>query len=103
VKRFLPGRGGAGHDAGMTTRRRLAAAALPLLAFAVAARGATGKSIGPAALEACRPGAPAAACAEAKDRLVADGGDLAAAGLCPHCVAAFRDRGGVIPGRTKLF
>ncbi|MBR0678993.1 hypothetical protein GXW74_00705 [Roseomonas eburnea] len=76
----------------MTTRRRLTATALPVLLFAGALRGAAAKSAGPAALEACRPGAPAEACAEAKTRLLIDGGDPAEAGLCPHCADLLRGK-----------
>lgn len=74
----------------MSTTRRLAASAIPMLLIAGAMRGAAAKSLGPAALEACRPGAPLAACAEAKTRLLIDGGDAAAAGLCPHCADLLR-------------
>ena len=85
----------------MTTRRRLAATALPLLMLAAAPRGAAAKSSGPAEPGACRPGLPAKACAEAKARFVADGGDD---GGCPHCAAAAKpDRRGDIPARGKLF
>lgn len=69
----------------MTTRRRLAASALPLLLLAAAPRLATAKSAGPAEIETCRPGAPSKACAEAKARFLADGGDDG--GGCPHCAA----------------
>lgn len=68
----------------MTTRRRLAASALPLLLIAAAPRFASAKSAGPAELAACRPGAPSRACAEAKARFLADGGE---GGGCPHCAA----------------
>lgn len=76
----------------MTTRRRLAATALPMLLLAAAAPRAMAKSLGPAALEACRPGQPAAACAEAKTRLLADGGAPGDAGLCPHCADLLRGK-----------
>ena len=85
-------------DAAMSTRRRLAATALPLLMLAAATRGAVAKSAEPGA---CRPGLPAKACAQAKTRFVADGGDDRG---CPHCAAAAKpDQAGDIPARGKLF
>lgn len=94
-----------GHVGPMTSRRLLAASALPLLFLAATARGTAAKSLGPAALEACRPGAPAPACQAAKNALYADG---AAGGGCPHCSAAASDKPwpagrGSIPGDEKLF
>lgn len=71
------------------TRRGLAATALPLLLLGAGMRGATAKSAGPEALEACRPGAPTKQCAAAKARFVADGGQDG--GGCPHCAAASKD------------
>ncbi len=64
----------------MTSRRRLAASALPML-FAVAAapRTAFAKSAGPEPVPACRDGIP---CHAGKSGLRADDG---AAGPCPFC------------------
>lgn len=75
-----------------TTRRGLAATALPLLLLGAGMRAAAAKSAGPGPLEACRPDAPLAACAEAKARLLADGGD--GAGVCPHCAGLRRGKAG---------
>jgi hypothetical protein len=72
-----------------TTRRRLAATALPLLMLGAGLRAAAAKSGGPALPAACTPDAPSKACAEAKARFVADGGQDAFG--CPHCAAASKD------------
>ena len=72
-----------------TTRRGLAATALPLLMLGAGLRAAAAKSAGPAMPEACVPGAPSKACAEAKARFVADGGEDAFG--CAHCAAASKD------------
>lgn len=75
----------------MTTRRRLAATALPMLLVAAAAPRAMAKSLGPATPEACRPGQPAAACTAAKARLLADGGK-GDAGSCLHCAGLLQGK-----------
>jgi hypothetical protein len=90
LKRFVPGRFGAvQHCAMNTTRRGLAATALPLLMLGAGLRAASAKSAGPLMPDACTPGAPSKACAEAKARFVADGGQDAPG--CPHCAAASKD------------
>ncbi len=85
----------------MNTRRRFAASAL-LLLLAATPRLAAAKSAGPPEIDACRPGAPSKACAEAKTRFLADGGE---GGGCPHCAAALKATAaeGDIPAPRKLF
>lgn len=73
-----------------TTRRGLAATALPLLMLGAGLRAADAKSAGPAMPQACMPGAPSKACAEAKARFIADGGEDGF--RCAHCAAASKDR-----------
>lgn len=73
------------------TRRGIAATALPLLMLGAGLRAAAAKTAGPPMAEACGPGTPSKACAEAKARFVADGGQDDAYG-CAHCAAASKDR-----------
>ncbi|WP_230165634.1 hypothetical protein [Roseomonas sp. CECT 9278] len=68
------------------TRRGIAATALPLLTLGAGLRAASAKSAGPEMPGACTAGAPSKACAEAKARFVADGGQDEFA--CAHCAAA---------------
>ncbi len=72
------------------TRRGIAATALPLLLLGAGLRAAAAKTAGPAMADACTPGAPSKACAEAKARFVADGGDDAIG--CAHCAEASKDK-----------
>ncbi len=72
------------------TRRGIAATALPLLMLGAGLRAATAKTAGPATPDACLPGAPSKACAEAKARFVADGGEDAL--VCAHCAALSKDK-----------
>jgi hypothetical protein len=75
-----------------TTRRGLAATALPLLLLGAGLRAAASTSAGPGeAIAPCRPGAPSRACAEAQARLVADGGT--AGGGCAYCAARGKRHG----------
>jgi hypothetical protein len=91
VKRFLAILAAGPQDARMnTTRRTLAATALPLLLLGAGLRAAAAKSAGPEALDACVPGEPSKRCAAAKARFLADGGEDA--GGCPHCAALSKDK-----------
>ena len=91
MKRFLAAVGPARHAHDMsTTRRGLAATALPLLMLGAGLRAAAAKSAGPETLDACVPGEPSKRCAAAKARLLADGGEDP--GGCPHCAAASKDK-----------
>lgn len=74
-----------------TTRRGLAATALPLLMLGAGLRAAAAKSAGPEPVpaDACVPGTPSKRCAAAKARFNAEAAD--GAGACPHCVAASKD------------
>ncbi len=65
-----------------TTRRGLAATALPLLLVAGSARMALAKSAGPLEADACMPQDGPKGCATGKG----------AFGGCPHCAAAFKGR-----------
>ncbi len=92
VKRFLALPAGIAHSAAMnTTRRGLAATALPLLMLGAGLRAAAAKSAGPEPVpdDACTPGTPSKRCAAAKARFIADGAGDAAG--CPHCAAASKD------------
>jgi hypothetical protein len=86
-----------------TTRRRLSATLLPLLALAAGTGSAAAKTAGPIGAEACVPGDASRRCAAAKTHFVADGAEEEAG--CPFCARGtggkdaapdlFRKRGAV--------